>query len=82
MIIPINDKWRIASTPTCYQVEKRTANRKSGSERWEPIYFCVDFENALVALAELRIRLIDSSVTEEIKAAIREIRDECIGNTV
>ena len=77
MIIPVNKKWRITSDSRCWQVEKYRGQRKD-AERWEPRYFCVDFENALISLAELRIRLIDSSVPEEIKAAIRDIRDECV----
>jgi hypothetical protein len=77
MVIPVNKKYRITSDSRCWQVQKRKADRKD-AERWDPIYFCVDFENALVSLAELRIRLIDSSVLEEIKAAIRDIRDECV----
>jgi len=45
--------------------------RRDGSERREAHYFCMDFKNAIVAPAELRIRLIDSSMPEEIKVAIR-----------
>jgi len=78
MVIPVNNDWHISSTPTCWQVEKYKGKRKDGSERWEPHIFCVDFKNALVALAELQIRLIDTSVPDEIKSAIRQIRDECV----
>lgn len=48
----------------------RKGKRGDGSERWEAHYFCVDVENAIVALAKLRLRLIDSSVPDEIKAVI------------
>jgi hypothetical protein len=49
-----------------------------GKHGWRPLYYCVDFEGALVALAEVRIRLIDSSVFDEIKAELAVIRDECV----
>jgi hypothetical protein len=49
----------------------RKGKCRDGSEKWEAHYFCVDVKNALVALVKLRMRLIDSSVPDEIKAAIR-----------
>jgi hypothetical protein len=41
--------------------------RRDSSERWEAHYFCVDFKNAIVALAELRMPLIHSSVPDELR---------------
>jgi len=79
MVIRVNDSWRITSNATCWQVEARKSDRKDGSERWEPLTYHVDFENALVSLAEYRIRSIaDSATTDEIKATLRTIRDECV----
>jgi hypothetical protein len=43
------------------------------------LYFHTDFEAALVSVAELQIRLIpDAATTDEIKATLRNIRDECV----
>ena len=78
MIIPITDKYRISSDRNSWTVQKYVGKRKDGKDEWESLYYCADFQSALIALAELQIRLIDSSVSEEIKTAIREIRDECI----
>ncbi len=79
MIIRVNDRYRIVSASTCWQVEQRKSDRRDGSERWEPLTYHVDFENALVSLAEYRIRSItDSATADEIKVALRQIRDECI----
>ena len=78
MIIPVNKKWRITSNTHCWQVERLKGKQKDGSDRWEPITYHVDFKGAITTLAERRIRLIDSSIPEEIRSAIREIRDEAI----
>ena len=79
MIIRVSDKYRIASTPASWQVEKRHTNRKDGSERWEPLTYHVDFRSALVSLAEYQIRTIEDSATvDEIKASLREIKSECV----
>ena len=79
MIIEVNSEYRITSSPTCWQVEKRKSDRKDGTERWEPLTYHVDFKSALVSLAEYRIRTIaDSATVDEIKATLRTIRDECV----
>jgi hypothetical protein len=39
--------------------------------------FLCGSQDAIVALVELRMRLIDSSVPDEIKAEIRVIMNEC-----
>ena len=81
MIIPVNDKYRITSNPTCWQVEQYRGSKKDRGEYWEPLSYHVDFKSALVSLAELRIRLIDSCVPDEIIAAIKKIRDEVISSS-
>ncbi len=79
MNISVNDKYRITSTPTSWQLEKRKADYKDGSERWEPLYYHSDFQGALVSVAELQIRLIpDSATVNEIKATLKEIKAECV----
>ena len=80
MIIQVNDKYRISSTATCWQVEKYKGKRKdTGKDKWEPITHHVDFKSALVSFAEYRIRSIaDYSTVDEIKSTIRQIRDECL----
>ncbi|MGB6378269.1 MAG: hypothetical protein WBG24_16270 [Syntrophobacteria bacterium] len=35
MIIPVNKRWRIVSTPTCYQVEKGKIARVRGKPQQE-----------------------------------------------
>jgi hypothetical protein len=80
MIIPVNKKYRITSDSRCWQVEERRGKRK-GAPRWEPISYHVEFKNALTFLGEHRIRLIDSSVPDEIIAAIQQIKDEVISAT-
>jgi hypothetical protein len=78
MIIEVNSEYRITSNPTCWQVEQRKSDRKDGTERWEPLTHHVDFKSALVSLADYQIRLIDSSIPDEIKSAIGEIKDEVL----
>ena len=78
MVVEVNDTYRISSDRNCWTVQRYSGKRKDGKDEWESLYYCADFQSALTALAELRIRLIDSSVPEEIKTAIREVRDECI----
>ena len=79
MVIRVNDSWRITSNATCWQVEARKSDRKDGSERWEPLTYHVDFENALVSLVEYRIRSItDSASVDEIQASLGEIKCECV----
>ena len=80
MIIPVNKQWRITSNAHCYQVEQYEGKRNDGRERWQPVTFHSDFKGALSALAERRTRLIDSSVPNEIIAAIQKIRDEVISS--
>jgi hypothetical protein len=74
----VNKQYRITSDSSCWTVQRYTGKRKDGKEDWDSLYHCADFRNALVALAELQMRLIDSSVPKEIKTAIRKIRDECV----
>jgi hypothetical protein len=81
MIIPVNKKYRITSDSRCWQVEGYRGKRKGDVPRWEPISYHVEFKNALASLGEHRIRLIDSSVPDEIIAAIRQIKDEVISAT-
>ena len=76
MVIRVNSDYRIASNATCWQIERYHGRRKDGTARWEPLSYHVDFNSALVALAELRIRLIDTSVPDEIMAAIQAIKEE------
>lgn len=61
-------------------MEKRKGKTKEGEDRWEPILFHTDLKSALVSLTELQIRLIDSSVPEEIIASIARIKDEVISS--
>lgn len=81
MIIPVNKKWRIISNSHCWRVEKYDGKRRDGRERWKPVTYHVDFKAALTSLAEHRIRLIDSSVPDEIIGAIQTIKDEVISST-
>lgn len=78
MVVAVNDTHRISSDRNSWTVQRYAGKRKDGKDEWESLYYCVDFRSALTALAELRIRLIGSSIPDEIKTAIREIRDECI----
>jgi hypothetical protein len=79
MIIRVNDRYRITSHPSHWQVEELKGKRKDGSERWEPLYYHADFRSAMVSLAEYEIRSIEDSATvDEIKATLRAIRDECV----
>lgn len=75
-VILVNDQYRITSNRSAWQVEKHRGVNEDGSDRWEPISYHIDFASSLNALAELRIRLIDASVPEEIMLALKEIRNE------
>ncbi len=79
MLIQVNDTFRISSDRNCWTVQRYAGKRKDGEDEWQGLYYCVDFESALVSLAEYRIRTIaDSATVDEIKAAISVIRDECV----
>ena len=78
MVVATNDTYRISSDRNCWTVQRYSGKRKDGKDEWESLYYCADFQSALTALAELRIRLIDSSVPDEIKATLREIKSECL----
>jgi hypothetical protein len=79
VIIQVNDKYRISSDSNSWTVQRYVGKRKDGKHEWEGLYYCVDFESALVSLAEYRIRTIaDSATVDEIKATLRIIRDECV----
>jgi hypothetical protein len=81
MIIEVNSEYRIASNPTCWQVEKRKSDRKDGTERWEPLTYHSEFRSVLVSLAEYRIRIIEDSATvDEIRSTLKEIKAEVISS--
>ena len=80
MIIPIGDKYRIASDIHCWQVEHYKGKRPSGEERWEPVTYHIDFDSALTSLFDLKVRLIDSSDTSEILKSIQDIRTELMAS--
>lgn len=80
MIINVGEGWRITSDTSCWQVERKKGKNKDGSDRWSPVTYHVDFKGALVALAERKVRQIDSDVPEEIKKALDEIKREVISS--
>ncbi len=79
MVISVNKQYRITSDSSCWTVQRYAGKRKDGEDEWQGLYYCVDFESALVSLAEYRIRTIaDSATVDEIRATLRTIRDECL----
>ena len=78
MLIQVNDTFRISSDRNCWTVQRYAGKRKDGEDEWQGLYYCVDFESALVSLAEYRIRTIaDSATIDEIKVTLKEIKADC-----
>ena len=70
MIIQINDKWRVRSDSRQWIVQSKK------EKEWTNKGYYTNFLNALTALSEKRIRLIDSAVPNKILAAIEDIKRE------
>ena len=62
MIIPINDRYRIASDPRQWMIqEPRTRN---GETEWESKYYFGTLESAVKELRELMVRTSDAQTLE------------------
>ena len=68
MIIPINDRYRIASDPRQWMIqEPRTRN---GETEWESRYYFGTLESAVKELRELMVRTSDGETLVDDLAAI------------
>lgn len=76
MVIRVNEKYRIVSDPHCWIVQEYTGQDTNGQERWKYLTYHTDLEAAMVSLFKRRVRLIDSSVPDEILAALKQIHEE------
>ena len=62
MIIPINDRYRIASDPRQWMIqEPRTRN---GETEWESRYYFGTLESAVMELREVMVRTSDAQTLE------------------
>ena len=67
MIIPINDRYRIASDPRQWMIqESRTRN---GEAEWESRYYFGTLESAVMELRELMVRTSDGETLAGIDLA-------------
>ena len=71
MIIPINDRYRIASDPRQWMIqEPRTRN---GGTEWESRYYFGTLESAVMELGELMVRRSDAETLADALLAVNEI---------
>ena len=78
MIVSVNEEWRIGSDEHSWAVQRYRGIQKDRGDVWESVTYHAAFETALMELSHRRIRLIDQSISEEIKAILQVIRDEAI----
>lgn len=77
MIVPINKKWRIRTTPHCWQVEKMVSVNKEGEENWEPKTYHTTLEGAGTTVVDEMIRAIpDDLPIEKVLKKMKAIRVE------
>ena len=71
MIIPINDRYRIASDPRQWMIqEPRTRN---GETEWESRYYFGTLESAVKELRELMVRTSDGETLVDDLADIEKV---------
>ena len=71
MIIPINDRYRIASDPRQWMIqEPRTRNSET---EWESRYYFGTLESAVMALRELMVRTSDGETLVDDLADIEKV---------
>ena len=71
MIIPINDRYRIASDPRQWMIqESRTRN---GEAEWESRYYFGTLESAVMELRELMVRTSDGETLVDDLADIEKV---------
>ena len=71
MIIPINDRYRIASDPRQWMIqEPRTRN---GETEWESRYYFGTLESAVKELRELMVRTSDAQTLVDALADIKMV---------
>ena len=71
MIIPVNDRYRIASDPRQWMIqESRTRN---GGAEWESRYYFGTLESAVKELRELMVRTSDGETLVDDLADIEKV---------
>ena len=71
MIIPVNDRYRIASDPHQWMIqESRTRN---GEAEWESRYYFGTLESAVMELRELMVRTSDGETLVDDLADIEKV---------
>ena len=71
MIIPINDRYRIASDPRQWMIqESRTRN---GEAEWESRYYFGTLESAVMELREVMVRTSDGETLVDDLADIEKV---------
>ena len=71
MIIPVNDRYRIASDPRQWMIqEPRTRN---GEADWESRYYFGTLESAVKELREVMVRTSDGETLVDDLAAIEKV---------
>ena len=75
MVIPVNEKYRIASDRNAWMVQERSVVK--GEERWESLYWYAELGYAIRGLSQLQVREIPDSVgVKEIVVRMKEIEEE------
>ena len=71
MIIPINDRYRIASDPRQWMIqEPRTRN---GETEWESRYYFGTLESAVMELREVMVRTSDAQTLVDALADVEKV---------
>ena len=71
MIIPVNDRYRIASDPRQWMIqESRTRN---GEAEWESRYYFGTLESAVMELREVMVRTSDGETLADDLADIEKV---------
>ena len=71
MIIPVNDRYRIASDPRQWMIqESRTRN---GEAEWESRYYFGTLESAVMELREVMVRTSDAQTLVDDLADIEKV---------
>jgi hypothetical protein len=71
MIIPVNDRYRIASDPRQWMIqESRTRN---GKTEWESRYYFGTLESAVMELREVMVRTSDGETLADGLADIEKV---------
>lgn len=75
MIIPINDRYRLKSDPSCWHLQMKAISKK-GLETWQSRAYFPTVSSALSYLVELDLRLAQGNTLSEAVAHVKRLTTE------